>query len=53
LIASIVDSKIISDTELGKRHLGYVGYEIGKAETALKNRVPYRQDKPLSVPGIY
>jgi methionine synthase II (cobalamin-independent) len=52
LIAAIVDSKIISDTELGKRHLGYVGYEIGKAETALKNRVPYRQDKPLSIPGI-
>ncbi len=53
LIASIVDHKIISDTEHGKRHLGYVGYEIGKAETALKNRVPYRQDKPLSIPGIY
>lgn len=53
LIAAIVDSKIISDTEHGKRHLGYVGYEIGKAETALKNRVPYRQDKPLSIPGIY
>lgn len=53
LIATIVDSRIISDTEHGKRHLGYVGYEIGKAETALKNRVPYRQDKPLSIPGIY
>ncbi len=53
LIATIVDSKLISDTEHGKRHLGYVGYEIGKAETALKNRVPYRQDKPLSIPGIY
>lgn len=53
LIATIVDHKIISDTEHGKRHLGYVGYEIGKAETALKNRVPYRQDKPLSIPGIY
>ena len=53
LVAAIVDNKIISDTELGKRHLGYVGYEIGKAETALKNRVPYRQDKPLSIPGIY
>jgi len=52
LIAAIVDSKIISDTEHGKRHLGYVGYEIGKAETALKNKVPYRQDKPLSIPGI-
>ncbi len=53
LIGAIIDSKIISDTDLGKRHLGYVGYEIGKAETALKNRVPYRQDKPLSLPGIY
>ncbi len=52
LISAIVDSKIISDTELGKRHLGYVGYEIGKAETALKNRVPYRQDRPLNIPGI-
>ena len=53
LIAAIVESKIISNTEHGKRHLGYVGYEIGKAETALKNRVPYRQDKPLSLPGAY
>lgn len=53
LVATIVDHKIISDTEHGKRHLGYVGYEIGKAETALKNKVPYRQDKPLSIPGIY
>ena len=49
LIASIVDSKILSDTENGKRHLGYVGYELGKAETALKNRLPYRQDKPLNL----
>jgi 5-methyltetrahydropteroyltriglutamate--homocysteine methyltransferase len=51
LISTIIDSKIISDTLYGKRHLGYVGYEIGKAETALKNRVPYRQDRPLSLPG--
>ncbi|MHB8566671.1 MAG: DUF4346 domain-containing protein [Nitrososphaerales archaeon] len=53
LISAIVDSKIISDTEFGKRHLGYVGYEIGKAETALKSKVAYRQDKPLSLPGIF
>jgi methionine synthase II (cobalamin-independent) len=53
LIGAIIDSKIISDTEPGKRHLGYVGYEIGKAETALKLKVPYRQDKPLSLPGTY
>ena len=53
LIAAIVDSKIISNTEPGKRHLGYVGYELGKAETALKNKVPYRQDKPLTLPGTY
>jgi 5-methyltetrahydropteroyltriglutamate--homocysteine methyltransferase len=52
LVAAIVDSKILSDTEYGKHHLGYVGYEIGKAETALKNRVPYRQDKPLNIPGF-
>jgi 5-methyltetrahydropteroyltriglutamate--homocysteine methyltransferase len=51
LVAAIVDSKIISNTEYGKRHLGYVGYELGKAETALRNKVPYRQDKPLSLPG--
>jgi 5-methyltetrahydropteroyltriglutamate--homocysteine methyltransferase len=49
LISSIIDNKIISDTDRGRRHLGYVGYEIGKAETALKNRVPYRQDRPLSL----
>ncbi len=53
IISAIVDAKILRDTEHGKRHLGYVGYEIGKAETALKNRVPYRQDKPLSIPGVY
>lgn len=49
LIAAIVQSKVISNSELGRRHLGYVGYEIGKAETALKNKVPYRQDKPLNL----
>jgi 5-methyltetrahydropteroyltriglutamate--homocysteine methyltransferase len=53
LISAIVESKIISETAFGKHHLGYIGYEIGKAETALKNRVPYRQDRPLSLPGIY
>ncbi len=53
LISAIVDSRIISDTQYGKHHLGYLGYEIGKAETALKNKVPYRQDRPLSLPGIY
>ena len=53
LVAAVVDSGIISDTEHGKRHLGYLGYEIGKAETALKNRVPYRQDRPLNIPGSY
>ena len=29
-----------------------LGYEIGKAETALKNKVPYRQDKPLNIPSV-
>ncbi len=53
LISAIIENKIISDTEYGKHHLGYVGYEIGKAETALRNKLPYRQDRPLSVPGIY
>ncbi len=53
LISAIIDNKIISNTEYGKRHLGYVGYEIGKAETALRNKLPYRQDRPLSLPGIY
>lgn len=52
LVAAIVDSKILSNTEFGKHHLGYVGYEIGKAETALKNRVPYRQDRTLNIPDI-
>ncbi len=53
LISAIIDSKIISDTEEGKRHLGYVGYEIGKAETALKSKVAYRQDRPVSLPGVF
>jgi tetrahydromethanopterin S-methyltransferase subunit A len=30
-------------------HAAYVGYELGKAETALKNNVRYEQDKPLKV----
>jgi 5-methyltetrahydropteroyltriglutamate--homocysteine methyltransferase len=53
LVSAIIDNKIISETDYGKRHLGYVGYEIGKAETALRNKLPYRQDRPLSLPGIY
>lgn len=53
LVSAIIDNKIISDTEYGKRHLGYVGYEIGKAETALRNKLPYRQDRPLSLPSVY
>jgi tetrahydromethanopterin S-methyltransferase subunit A len=28
-------------------HAAYIGYELGKAETALKNNVKYEQDKPL------
>lgn len=47
LIAAIAESKIINSTEVGKRHLGYVGYEIGKAEIALKSKIPYRQDNSL------
>lgn len=53
LISTIIDKKMIADTEHGKRHLGYVGYEIGKAETALRNKLPYRQDRVLSLPGVY
>jgi tetrahydromethanopterin S-methyltransferase subunit A len=30
-------------------HAAYLGYELGKAETALKNGVKYEQDKPLRV----
>jgi len=30
-------------------HAAYLGYELGKAETALKNNVKYVQDKPLKV----
>ncbi|MFH0861395.1 MAG: DUF4346 domain-containing protein [Candidatus Altiarchaeota archaeon] len=30
-------------------HSAYLGYELGKAETALKNNVKYEQDKPLKV----
>ncbi len=28
-------------------HAAYLGYELGKAETALKNNVKYEQDRPL------
>jgi tetrahydromethanopterin S-methyltransferase subunit A len=30
-------------------HAAYLGYELGKAETALKNNVKYDQDKPIKV----
>jgi tetrahydromethanopterin S-methyltransferase subunit A len=30
-------------------HAAYLGYELGKAETALKNNVKYEQDKPVRV----
>jgi tetrahydromethanopterin S-methyltransferase subunit A len=30
-------------------HAAYLGYELGKAETALKNNVKYEQDKPLKI----
>jgi len=30
-------------------HAAYIGYELGKAETALKNRVKYAQDKSLKI----
>jgi len=28
-------------------HAAYLGYELGKAETALKNNLNYEQDRPL------
>ena len=28
-------------------HVGYLGYELGKAETALRTGLEYEQDKPL------
>ncbi|MBD3387880.1 MAG: DUF4346 domain-containing protein [Candidatus Altiarchaeales archaeon] len=30
-------------------HAAYLGYELGKAETALKNRVKYEQDRPVKL----
>jgi len=30
-------------------HAAYLGYELGKAETALKNNVKYEQDRPLKI----
>jgi dihydropteroate synthase len=30
-------------------HIAYLGYELGKAESALKNNVRYEQDKPLKL----
>jgi 5-methyltetrahydropteroyltriglutamate--homocysteine methyltransferase len=49
LIAAVIEKRLVSDTIAGKKHLGYLGIELGKAETAVKNKVPYRQDRPLSV----
>jgi dihydropteroate synthase len=29
-------------------HIGYLGYELGKAETALRTNLEYEQDQPLA-----
>lgn len=39
---------IIGNNIIGRMdHAAYLGYELGKAETALKNRVKYEQDRPV------
>jgi tetrahydromethanopterin S-methyltransferase subunit A len=30
-------------------HAAYLGYELSKAETALKNKLKYEQDRPLKI----
>lgn len=43
LYRTIIGNNLISQID----HAAYLGYELGKAETALKNRVNYEQDRPV------
>jgi tetrahydromethanopterin S-methyltransferase subunit A len=45
LYRTIVGNNLVSQLD----HAAYLGYELGKAETALKCNVKYEQDKPLKV----
>jgi 5-methyltetrahydropteroyltriglutamate--homocysteine methyltransferase len=49
ILYTVLDMGLISNTYAGRRHLAYLGYELGKAETALRSGIPYRQDRPLSL----
>lgn len=52
LLHTILRMGLASDSQSGRRHLSYLGYELGKAETALRNNLPYRQDRPVVLPHI-
>jgi methionine synthase II (cobalamin-independent) len=49
ILQRIIEEGILSQDERGRRHLGYVGLELAKAETALHNGLPYKQDQPLVI----
>jgi tetrahydromethanopterin S-methyltransferase subunit A len=41
---------ILGNIKIGRMdHAAYLGYELGKAETALKNNIRYEQDRPVKV----
>ena len=48
--AEVIYRTILGNIEVGRAdHIAYLGYELGKAETALRNHLNYEQDKPLSI----
>ncbi|MFQ6010678.1 MAG: hypothetical protein ACE5KG_00695 [Nitrososphaerales archaeon] len=44
----VLNSVLVSELATGVRQCSYLGYELSKAEVALKNNTPYRQDRPLT-----
>jgi tetrahydromethanopterin S-methyltransferase subunit A len=48
--AETIYRTILGNNLIGRiDHAAYIGYELGKAETALKNSLRYEQDRPLKV----
>jgi len=49
LLYSALELGLIGEGKTALRHLAYLGYELGKAESALLNGVPYRQGQLLRI----
>jgi methionine synthase II (cobalamin-independent) len=49
LLYTAIELGIIGEGKAALRHLAYLGYELGKAESALLNGLPYRQGQLLRI----